>query len=115
MAHLNVQRYRIQCQGTVHTVEFEVAETCRLRFLDHEPEFQEHWERKVAFALLDGRAEQMSELITPDDGCRRVVCYLAGGPGNHVNRDPEERRLIAALRGFRLGHFLRLRQRAVGQ
>lgn len=107
VAHLN--RYRINCQGVVHLVEFE-AGSQQLVFCDHEPDFREHWERKVAFALLEGSSEAFGGLVTAEDGCQRVACWAAGGPGNHVNRDPEERRLVAALRGARIGARQRLRK-----
>lgn len=101
---MTTRRYKIECSGTTHTVE--VTDGGALVFVDHEPGFAEYWQNQTLLAQLanDG---SLVDLATEHDGCQRVACRLVGGPGNHCNRDPEERRLHAELRGMRLASKLR--------
>jgi len=98
---MTTRRYRIECSGTTHTVEF--TDGGGLVFVDHGPGFAEAIRAELAFATLAGTAKPVFE----HDGCKRVACRLAGGPGNFCNRDPDERRLYAELRGVRLARKLR--------
>jgi hypothetical protein len=107
---MTTRRYKIECSGTTHTVEYH--DGGELVFVDHEPDFAEHWQNETMLAILGNESDDMLALVTEHEGCKRVACRIAGGPGNHCNRDPDERRLYAELRGLKLAAKLKLRRQA---